>query len=242
MWIDETNLGYGINDYDRYAVEAALRLREDGPVEEVIVVTAGPEEAAQILRTCLAMGADRAVHLRCGRDDLADPFAVAVALAGAVRSSGAQIVTAGLLAEDSGHGQVGGLVAGLLGWAWASAVTAIRPEPGRLVVERELDGGRAAVVELEPPAVIAVQTGVNTPRYASLRGIMAARRKPLETLEFGALPEESGAAAGSFRRFLLERPERAQTAELLTGSAEEAAAELAARIRSGAGITLPGES
>lgn len=211
-------------------------------MEEVVVVTAGPEEAAQILRTCLAMGADRAVHLRCGRDDLADPFAVAAALAGAVRSSGAQIVTAGLLAEDSGHGQVGGLVAGLLGWAWASAVTAIRPEAGRLVVERELDGGRAAVVALELPAVVAVQTGVNTPRYANLRGIMAARRKPIETLEFDARPEGSAAAAGSFRRVRLERPERARTAAMLTGGAEEVAAELVVRVRRGAGITLPGES
>lgn len=242
VWIDERSLGYGINDYDRYAVEAALRLREDGPVEEVVVVTAGPEEAGQVLRTCLAMGADRAVHLRCERDDLADPFAVAAALSGAVERSGAQIVTAGLLSEDSGHGQVGGLVAGLLGWAWASAVTAIRPEDGRLVVERELDGGRAAVVELRLPAVVAVQTGVNTPRYASLRGIMAARRKPVETLEFGTPPERSGAAGGSFERFLLERPQRAQTAEILTGSAEETAAELVGRIRSGAGITFPGES
>ncbi len=205
-------------------------------------MTAGPEEAGQVLRTCLAMGADRAIHLRCERDDLADPFAVAAALSVAVRRSEAQIVTAGLLSEDSGHGQVGGLVAGLLGWAWASAVTAIRPEAGRLVVERELDGGRAAVVALELPAVVAVQTGVNTPRYASLRGIMAARRKPIESLEFGSLREESGAAPGSFRRFLLERPERAQTAELLTGSADEMAAELVGRIRSGAGVTLPGES
>lgn len=211
-------------------------------MEQVVVVTAGPEEAGQVLRTCLAMGADRAIHLRCERDDLADPFAVAAALSVAVRRSEAQIVTAGLLSEDSGHGQVGGLVAGLLGWAWASAVTAIRPEAGRLVVERELDGGRAAVVALELPAVVAVQTGVNTPRYASLRGIMAARRKPIESLEFGSLLEESGAATGSFRRFLLERPERAQTAELLTGSAEEMAAELVGRIRSGAGVTLPGES
>lgn len=212
-------------------------------MEQVVVATAGPEEAGQVLRTCLAMGADRAVHLRCERDALADPFAVAAALSGAVRRAEAQIVTAGLLSEDSGHGQVGGLVAGLLGWAWASAVTAIRPEDGRLVVERELDGGRAAVVALELPAVVAVQTGVNTPRYASLRGIMAARRKPIESPEFGALPEEgSGAATGSFRRFLLERPERAQTAELLTGSPEEMAAELVGRIRSGAGITLPGES
>lgn len=211
-------------------------------MEQVVVVTAGPEEAGQVLRTCLAMGADRALHLRCERDDLADPFAVAAALSVAVRRSEAQIVTAGLLSEDSGHGQVGGLVAGLLRWAWASAVTAIRPEAGRLVVERELDGGRAAVVALELPAVVAVQTGVNTPRYASLRGIMAARRKPIESLEFGSLLEESGAATGSFRRFLLERPERAQTAELLTGSAEEMAAELVGRIRSGAGVTLPGES
>ena len=222
-------------------MEAALRAREDGRVEEVVTITAGPAEAAQVLRTTLAMGADRAVHLRCGRDDLADPFAVAGALAEVIPEQDAGVVFAGLLAEDSGHGQVGGLVAGRLGWAWASAVTAVRFEDGRLLVERELEGSRAAVVELSLPAVVAVQTGLDTPRYAGLRGIMAARRKPVVELDFAGTLRRAGVSAGRFRRLRLRRPERAARAEILPGPPEEAARELAARIRAGAGISLPAE-
>lgn len=210
-------------------------------MEEVVAITAGPAEAAQVLRATLAMGVDRAVHLRCERDDLADPFAVAGALAQVVPEQDAGVVFAGLLAEDSGHGQVGGLVAGRLGWAWASAVTSARFGDGRLLVERELEGSRAAVVELSLPAVVAVQTGMNTPRYASLRGIMAARRKPVVELDFAETLRRAGVSPGRFRRVLLRRPERAARAEILPGSPEEAARELAARIRAGAGIALPAE-
>lgn len=210
-------------------------------MEEVVAITAGPAEAAQGLRTTLAMGADRAVHLRCDRGDLADPFAVAAALAQVVPEQDAGVVFAGLLAEDSGHGQVGGLVAGRLGRAWASAVTAVRFEDGRLLVERELEGSRAAVVELSLPAVVAVQTGSNTPRYAGLRGIMAARRKPVVELDFVETLRRAGVSSGGFRRVLLRRPERAARAEILSGSPEEAARELAVRIRTGAGISLPAE-
>lgn len=211
-------------------------------MEEVVAITAGPAEAAQGLRTTLAMGADRAVHLRCDRGDLADPFAVAAALAQVVPEQDAGVVFAGLLAEDSGHGQVGGLVAGRLGRAWASAVTAVRFEDGRLLVERELEGSRAAVVELSLPAVVAVQTGSNTPRYAGLRGIMAARRKPVVELDFVETLRRAGVSSGGFRRVLLRRPERAARAEILSGSPEEAARELAVRIRTGAGISLPAVS
>lgn len=210
-------------------------------MEEVVAITAGPAEAAQGLRTTLAMGADRAVHLRCDRGDLADPFAVAAALAQVVPEQDAGVVFAGLLAEDSGHGQVGGLVAGRLGRAWASAVTAVRFEDGRLLVERELEGSRAAVVELSLPAVVAVQTGSNTPRYAGLRGIMAARRKPVVELDFVETLRRAGVSSGRFRRVLLRRPERAARAEILSGAPEEAARELAVRIRTGAGISLPAE-
>lgn len=238
-WIDESSLGYGVNDYDRYAVEAALALREEGAASEAVVVTAGPPDAGQAIRTCLAMGMDRAVHLVCPRGSLADPFRVATALAAVVEREEAGVTFAGLLAEDSGHGQVGGLVAGLLGHAYASAVTAIRWRSDRLEVERELEGGRAAVVELDLPAVVAVQTGANLPRYASLRGIMASRRKPVERIESPELaaPEDRDTALRSLR---LRRPERAASAERLEGSPDEIAAELIPRLRAGAGIALSG--
>ena len=234
-WIDESSLGYGMGDYDRCAVEAVLTLKEAGHAAETVVVTAGPPDAGQVLRTCLAMGVDRGVHLICERRALRDPFRVARALAGVVEKAGAAIVTAGLVAEDSGHGQVGGLVAGLLGWSWASAATRIAPRDGVLEVERELENNRTAVVELRLPAVVAVQTGINTPRYASLRGIMASRRKPVERIE---LPDGAG---HGLRPLTLKKPERAASAEILEGAPEEVAAALAARMRLGAGISFPGD-
>ena len=236
-WIDESSLGYGINDYDRYAVEAALALKEAGHAAETVAVTAGPADAGQVLRSCLAMGVDRGVHLITDRAHLADPFFVARALADAVSGLDAGVVTAGLLAEDSGHGQVGGLVAGLLGYAFASAATRLHFRDGRLEVHRELEGGRIAVVELRLPAVVAVQTGINTPRYASLRGIMASRRKPVERVELAA-----PADGGGLRRVTLSRPERGASAEILQGSPQEVAEALVPRIRSGAGISFPGDA
>ena len=234
-WIDESSLGYGINDYDRYAVEAALALKEAGHVAETVAVTAGPADAGQVLRSCLAMGMDRGVHLITDRGNLADPFFVAQALAGAVAKLDAGVVTAGLVAEDSGHGQVGGLVAGLLGYSFASAATGMEFRDGVLEAQRELEGGRIAVVELRLPAVVAVQTGINTPRYASLRGIMASRRKPVERIE---LPDPD--RGGGLRRLALRKPERGASAEILQGSPAEVAEALVPRMRAGAGLSFPG--
>ncbi len=228
-WIDESSLGYGMGEYDRYAVEAVLQLKEAGRVNETVAVTAGPEDAGQILRTCLAMGMDRAVHVVCQRDRLADPFPVAKALARVVEPCDPGVVTAGLLAEDSAGAQVGGLVAGLLGFAWASAVTRIEGKDERLIVERELGNNRIAVVELRLPAVLGVQTGLNTPRYASLRGIMAARRKPLARVEW-----DDGTAIG-MRRLRLGRPEKSR-ADMLEGAPDEIATRAIQRIRSETGV------
>ena len=236
-WIDESSLGYGINDYDRYAVEAALALKEAGHAAETVAVTAGPADAGQVLRSCLAMGVDRGVHLVTERARLADPFFVARALAEAVSKLDPGVVTAGLLAEDSGHGQVGGLVAGLLGYSFASAATGMEFRDGTLEVHRELEGGRTAVVELRLPAVVAVQTGINTPRYASLRGIMASRRKPMERIELAA-----PANGGGLRRLALRKPERGASAEILQGSPAEVAEALVPRLRAGAGISFPGDA
>lgn len=236
-WIDESSLGYGINDYDRYAVEAALALKEAGHAAETVAVTAGPADAGQVLRSCLAMGVDRGVHLIADRAHLADPFFVARALADAVSGLDAGVVLAGLLAEDSGHGQVGGLVAGLLGYSFASAATGLHFRDGGVEVHRELEGGRIAVVELRLPAVVAVQTGINTPRYASLRGIMASRRKPVERVELAAPAHGAG-----LRRLTLSRPARGASAEILPGSPQEAAAALVSRMRAGAGISFPGDA
>jgi len=228
-WIDESSLGYGLGEYDRYAVEAILQLKEAGRVNETVAVTVGPPDAAQALRTCLAMGVDRAAHVVSDRDRLADPLPVARALARVVADNDPGIVTAGLLAEDSGNAQVGGLVAGLLGFSWASAVTRLDHEDERLVVERELGNNRIAVVELRLPAVVGVQTGINTPRYASLRGIMASRRKPLAEIE----RSEEGDPGMS--RVSLKRPEKSRT-EMLEGAPEEVAAEALSRIRSATGV------
>jgi electron transfer flavoprotein beta subunit len=231
-WIDESNLTFGLNDYDRYALEEALRLKDAGKLNEVVALTLGPERASTVLRTCLATGADRAIHLR--GDDAHDPLFVARAIAETIRSDGFSLILAGLQADDDNHGQVGALLARLIDRPCATAAMALSLLDEKTVrVERELENNRLQVVELTLPAVVTVQTGINEPRYASLKGIMAAKKKEIKTIEI------SGSAAGGpsgIRTVKMTLPPKGQGAEILKGSADEVAKELLRRIREKTGV------
>ena len=196
-WVDETNLSFTVNDFDRYALEELLKLKDAGKVEEVVALTVGPAEAAAALRTCLATGADRAIHVKDEALAGSDPFAVARAIHAVIASQGFSLVLGGLQADDDNYTEVGGLVAGLLDWPFASAAVRLSlRDAATLRVDRELENNEIQVVDLTLPAIVTVQTGMNTPRYASLKGIMAAKKKPMATLALSDL----GARAGRRRR------------------------------------------
>ncbi|MGH9748435.1 MAG: electron transfer flavoprotein subunit beta/FixA family protein [Candidatus Polarisedimenticolia bacterium] len=238
-WVDESNLTYGLNDYDRYALEALLRLKDAGKITEVVALTVGPERAATALRTCLATGADRAIHVKDPRLDGADPLSIARVIHAAVKGEEFALILAGLQADDDNYMQMGGFVARLLDRPCATAAMALELLDGAVRVEREMENNRLQVVELRLPAVITVQTGINEPRYASLKGIMAARKKEIRTValaDLGIDPVSVAAGAARFRTLRLAPPPKGMGAEMLTGAPEIIATELVRRIRERTGV------
>jgi electron transfer flavoprotein beta subunit len=238
-WVDEGNLTFNLNDYDRYALEAALRLKDAGQATEVVALSVGPERAATALRTCLATGADRAVHVKDDALQGAPPLALARVIAAAIRSEGFSLVFGGLQADDDNYTQVPGLLARLLERPCATAVLKLELQGTTVRVERELENNQVQVIEMTLPAVVAVQTGLNEPRYASLKGIMAAKKKEIKTVSLKELGVEAGAvqAAGAqFRTVRLAIPPKGKGAEILKGSADDVAKELVRRIREKTGV------
>ncbi len=179
--IDPRGVNYVMNPYDEFAVEEALRVKElHGG--QVTVLTVGGEKADEALRTALAMGADEAVRVSA---DAKDPLTTARAIASVVRELGPDLVIAGKQAVDDDQGQVGSLVAALLDWPQVTVVTELELSPEGGVAEREVEGG-VEVVEFSLPAVLTAQKGLNEPRYASLPGIMKAKRKEIRQVAVDA--------------------------------------------------------
>ena len=239
-WVQEGG-SFDLNDYDRYALEEALRIKDKDAGSEVVVASLGPERASQALRTCLAMGADRAVHLADPAFQDGDPFATARALAAVAKRESPDLLLVGLQAEDDNYCQTGVVLAEMLGLPHATGVMAMSLLPGGQGVraERELEGERRLVVEMPLPAVVTVQTGINQPRYASLRGIMAAKKKELKALspaDLGLDPAKVGAAGALVERVDLDHPPKGKGGELLKGTTEEMARELVRRIREKTGV------
>ena len=176
--LDPAGVTMILNPYDEFAVEQALRVKEGGAGGEVVVISLGPAAVQATLRNALAMGADRALHLK---SDVPAPDALAVAgaLAAAIRPLGPQIVWLGRQAVDDDGAQVGPMLATLLGWPGVSAVAKFELAGNAARVEREIEGGRE-LIDVPLPAVLTTDKGLNEPRYASLKGIMAAKKKAIE--------------------------------------------------------------
>lgn len=165
------------NEYDLYAMEAAIQLKERAGDGEIVVMSAGP--AKETLNRCLAMGADRAVAIEDPALVGADSVVTATVLAAALRAEGYDLILAGQETSDGGTGSVGPSLAALLDLPLVSNVVGLEETDGALTLQREVEDGRQ-VVEVRPPAILCALTGLNEPRYPSLKGIMAARRKPTD--------------------------------------------------------------
>ncbi|MGH7752415.1 MAG: electron transfer flavoprotein subunit beta/FixA family protein, partial [Gemmatimonadales bacterium] len=176
--LDESGVKFVMNPYDEFAVEEALRLKEKAGSGEVVVVSLGPDAAQETIRTALAMGADRGVLLNVDRIPL-DGFEVAKTLAAELKPGGFDLILFGKMAIDDYNHQVGPMVAELLGVPCVTTVEHLHWEDGRGTAEREIEGGME-VVEFSLPAVLSTDKGLNEPRYPALKGIMAAKKKPLE--------------------------------------------------------------
>jgi len=232
--IDESGIKWIVSPYDEYALEAALQLVE-AQGGEVTVVCYGPARAEAGLRECLARGAHKAVHVVGGEETLGDSMAIAKVLAAAVKDREYDVVLCGVKGVGTDNSQVPQMLAELLDLPHVTNVTKLDVAEGTFTAEREVEGG-VEVVESPLPAVVAATKGLNEPRYASLKGIMAAKRKPVEKVEVSALGLDEAALAGAEATYsvrALELPPAKEAGKVIQGEDDPkaAAAELARLLR-----------
>ena len=223
-WIREQDAGFEMNEPDAYALEEGLRLKEKHG-GEVVVCSAGPARVAQVLREALARGADRAIHVDSDALGGADAFMIAGALAVAMKDERFDIVLTGLQSDDQGSAQTGVVLAEKLSMPHATIVMDVQVDPTNVRVKRELEGGWFQWVAMPLPALLTIQSGINQLRYATLKGIMAAKKKEIRT------NPPSAASAGKQKIVALYAPEKSKKTQMITGSPAEAAKELVRRLR-----------
>ena len=225
--IEQEGIKYIVSPYDEFAIEEAIKTKEKNPGSEVTVVSLGPARCVEAIRTALAMGCDKAVHI----DDEGgnpDSFVVAKALAKVIADNGFEIVFTGKQGIDQDNGQVAQQVAEFLGWPQVMILEKLEISGNKAVATRRISGGAKEVYEVDLPAVFGCEKGLNTPRYASLPGIMKAKTKPVQTLK---LSEAKGDASPKvvFSNFRLP-PEKAP-GKMIQGDAATQVKELVRLLR-----------
>ena len=226
-WIDESDLGFEVNEPDAYALEEALQLKEKHG-GEVIVLCAGPARAARTIREALAKGADRALHIEEERISSWDTLGLARLLAKAIGPEKPDLILTGLQSDDLGYGQTGVILAEVLGVPHATIIMAVEVLDGKVRVKRELESGWFQNIEMPAPAVLTIQSGINKLRYATLMGIKKAKTKEIKRLTAGELGAAAASTATIERIYL---PQKAKQTQLLDGSAKEAAARLVEKLQ-----------
>jgi len=230
-WVRDKDASWELNEPDAYALEEALRLKEKHG-GEVIAVSAGPARVSQVIREALARGADRAIHVEGDALATADAWTTADALAAAIRDDQVDLVLTGLQSDDQGFAQVGVVLAERLGMAHSTIIMDVQVTPsagsapgGNLRVKRELEGGWFQWIEMPLPAVLTIQSGINQLRYATLKGIMAAKKKDVRVVPAPVAP------AARQRIVAIQLPQKAKQTRIIGGSPAEAAKELVRVLR-----------
>jgi electron transfer flavoprotein beta subunit len=235
--VDERYLTYDLNEWDDYAVEEAVQISENTDDVEVVTATIGPERAEETVRMALAKGADRAVRVWDdaieGSDVGLDVETKAKLLAAVAEEEDPDLILAGVQAGDDANGATGIALAEALGLEWAAVVNDLDldAEGGVASVRRELEGGVEELTDVELPAVLTIQTGINEPRYASLRGIRQAQRKPLDVQSLADLGLDEDALETPLERTAMYEPESEGDAEIWEGDASDSASKLAEFLR-----------
>ena len=227
--IKKSDLVYYVNDWDNYAVEEAVKLKEQYG-GNVTVVTIDTEENDEVLRRALAMGADEAIRLTDPAFEGSDGYAIATALSKTLKDKSYNLILTGVQAEDNGYGLVGPALAEMLGIQHATLVNKIESiGDGKAKLHRELEGGLEEVLEVELPAVLTIQSGINEPRYVSIMGIRKVAKKPINTpslSDLGINPDEVGEGGSLTVVEKASLPEVGEGAEMLEGTPEEINAKL----------------
>jgi len=191
-WINEESITYVMNESDNYALEEALQLREKNDDGEVVVISLGPDRVQKVIREGLAKGADRGIHIQVDSVGVVDPLVTASSIANAIKEENFDLIFSGLQSDDLGMGQTGIILGEILGMSTASLVMATELSEGRIKVKRELEAGFFQWVTMTLPSSVTIQSGLNTPRYPSLKGIMGAKKKEINILTpEGSDPKQS---------------------------------------------------
>ena len=223
-WVRDQDVSYEMNEPDAYALEESLRLREKHG-GEVVVCSAGPARVQQVIREALARGADRALHVEDDALGAADAFTAAAALAPAMAEQKFDLILTGLQSDDQGHAQFGPVLAEKLGIPHSTIIMEVQVTDTSLKVKRELEGGWFQHVTMALPALLTIQSGINQLRYATLKGIMAAKKKEITKV---------AAPAGLSPRLkvvAMSAPQKSKQTVMIGGSPSEAAKELVKRLR-----------
>ncbi len=226
-WIKESDIGFEMNEPDSYALEEALRLKEKHG-GEVVALSMGPERVKQTIKEALAKGADRGIHVADDQFAQLDPLGSARALAAAIQKEKVDLVLTGLQSDDHGFGQTGVLLAALLDRPHATIIMQIAVQDGKMKLKRELEAGWFQWMECPLPAVLTIQSGINKVRYATLKGIMAAKKKEITTI----VRESLGVAHETTQK--IEKvyvPTKTKKTEFLTGTAKEVASKLIEKLK-----------
>jgi electron transfer flavoprotein beta subunit len=188
-WIDMEGGTFVMNRFDGFALEEALRIREEFPDTRIDAVSVGPERVEAVLRRSLGMGADHGIHIRTQEDGYTSPFATAAWIAACAGARNYDLILAGVMSADDMNGLIGPLAAEMLHLPCATSVIFRRmmPESGRIYVEREMEGGLRDALEIRLPALLTLQSGINQPRYPSLSRMLRANRHPLEVIPAACL-------------------------------------------------------
>ncbi len=225
---DPEGIKWIMNPYDEYAVEEALQIKGKGLASEVVVLSLGPDNALERIRTALAMGADKAVHIKEDVPNVGDSYAVADALAAALKELEADLVIAGKQAVDDDSYSVPGMVAAKMGIPVINAVSKLEVADGKITAWADIEGGAKLVIESGTPCIITCNKGLNEPRYASLPGIMKAKRKPVDVKSFADLGISSDAKLEVLGWAL---PEERQAGRVLEGEIPDQVVELVKLLR-----------
>ena len=226
-WIRESDIGFEMNEPDSYALEEALRLKEKHG-GEVIALSMGPERVKQTIKEALAKGADRGIHIADDNFAQLDPLGSSKFLAAAIKQQKHDLVLTGLQSDDHGFGQTGVLLAGVLDVPHATIIMAIEVDGQKLKLKRELEAGWFQHIECPLPAVLTIQSGINKVRYATLKGIMAAKNKEITTIT----RESLGVSVEPTQRVeKIYVPTKTKKTEFLTGTPKEVAGKLVEKLK-----------
>ncbi len=234
-WVQEADINFEINEPDIYALEEALRLKEKHG-GAVVICSLGPARAQQAIKEALAKGADRALHLDDPAFASLDAFGVARAMAEALRKESADLVLTGLQSDDDGYAQTGVILAELLGLPHSTIIMEIQWDGKTLKVKRELEAGWFQWIDLPPPALLTIQSGINKPRYATLKGIMAAKAKPIQKVTLADLGLTVEKLAPRLRMSRVYVPVKTAQTQFLEGTPKEVAARLVDKLKNEARV------